>query len=103
MNKLLVGLTLSWTIAGCASSGGVSEESGKLVIYDCSNGESVSVRYLPEGQMAELLYRGDSIELQQQPSGSGFVYSDGPDSIRGKGDELVVEAGRKVPLRCQAR
>ncbi len=103
MNKLLVGLTLSWAISGCASSAGVDEERDRLAIYDCTNGESLSVRFLSDRQMAELLYRDESIELQQEPSGSGFLYSSGPSTIRGKGNELVVEIGRMIPLRCQAR
>ena len=44
-----------------------------------------------------------TIELQQQPSGSGFIYSNGPNTIRGKGNDLTVEIGRMVPIQCKAR
>ncbi|MGE5621895.1 MAG: MliC family protein [Bacillota bacterium] len=43
------------------------------------------------------------LELRQQISGSGFIYSDGSTVVRGKGDELTVEAGRMAPVRCVAR
>ena len=55
------------------------------------------------GERAVLLRHGQAIELHQQPSGSGFVYSNGPNTIRGKGDELRVEIGRMVPMLCTAR
>lgn len=50
-----------------------------------------------------LVRNGETMELQQQPSGSGFVYSNGPTKIRGKGDDLTVEIGRMVPLQCKAK
>jgi len=43
------------------------------------------------------------ISLPQQPSGSGFIYSNGPNTIRGKGNALTVEIGRMLPIQCQAR
>lgn len=49
-----------------------------------------------------LVRGGRTLELQQQPSGSGFIYSNGPNTVRGKGDELVLEIGRMAPIRCLA-
>ncbi|MET0028968.1 MAG: MliC family protein [Candidatus Thiodiazotropha sp.] len=104
MKKLIFVMLISWVFVGCAApEGNNSENHDRLVIYDCTNGESLSVRFLPERQSAELLRHGVSIDLQQKPSGSGFVYSNGPNTIRGKGADLVVEIGRMIPLRCQAR
>lgn len=73
------------------------------VAYTCSNGETIAVRFFPANGVAVLVRNGQTIELQQQPSGSGFAYSNGPNTVRGKGDELTVEIGRMVPLRCTAR
>ena len=42
------------------------------------------------------------IDLAQQRSASGFIYSNGPNTIRGKGDALTIEIGRMVPIQCQA-
>jgi membrane-bound inhibitor of C-type lysozyme len=46
--------------------------------------------------------QSNAIELQQMPSASGFVYSNGPNTVRGKGNELTVEIGRMVPIQCVA-
>jgi len=73
------------------------------VAFDCTNGESLNVRFLPAQRLAFLTRNGSTLELPQQPSGSGFIYSNGPNTIRGKGDELIVEIGRMVPLQCNAR
>ncbi|MET0091776.1 MAG: MliC family protein [Candidatus Thiodiazotropha sp.] len=104
MCKLITVMILSSVLVGCATVENHEKEShARLVLYDCTNGESLSVRYLSSEQSADLLHRGVSFQMKQQPSGSGFVYSSGPNTIRGKGDDLVVEIGRMVPLRCQAR
>ena len=73
------------------------------VFFSCGNGESVAVRFFPAQGVAVLVRDGQTIELQQQPSGSGFIYSNGPNTIRGKGDDLTVEIGRMVPVQCKAR
>ncbi len=72
------------------------------VDFACSNGETISVRYQRDPDVAILMRNGDAIELRQQRSGSGFIYSNGPNTIRGKGDDLTVEIGRMVPLQCHA-
>ncbi|MGY1459591.1 MULTISPECIES: MliC family protein [unclassified Luteimonas] len=72
------------------------------VAFSCDNGESLSVRFHAAQERAVLLRNGDAIELAQQPSASGFVYSNGPNTIRGKGDDLTVEIGRMVPIQCKA-
>ena len=43
------------------------------------------------------------MELQQQRTGSGFLYSNGPTSVRGKGNELILQDGRSAPIRCKTR
>ena len=60
------------------------------------------MRFFPRQGVAVLVRHGMPIELQQQPSGSGFVYSNGPNTVRGKGDEITIEIGRMVPLACKA-
>ena len=72
------------------------------VRFICANKEEVEMRFFPRQGVAVLVRHGRPIELQQQPSASGFVYSSGPNTVRGKGDELIVEIGRTVPLKCKA-
>jgi membrane-bound inhibitor of C-type lysozyme len=43
------------------------------------------------------------MELQQQQAASGFNYSSGPITVRGKGDDLIIENGAMAPLKCHAR
>lgn len=72
------------------------------VAYRCANGEQLALRFFPAQGVATLVRGGKTMELQQRPAASGFVYSNGPNTVRGKGQELTLEIGRMVPIRCQA-
>ena len=74
----------------------------RQVRFVCSNGEEVEMRFLPPQDAAVLVRHGMPIELQRQRSATGFVYSNGPNTVRSKGDELTVEIGRMAPLQCKA-
>jgi membrane-bound inhibitor of C-type lysozyme len=63
----------------------------------------VEVRYSAAESVATLVRAGSAIALKQQTSASGFIYSNGPNTIRGQGDELRVEIGRMAPIMCQAQ
>lgn len=73
------------------------------VMFSCDNDESLSVRFLPDQEIATLIRGMDAIDLPRQPSASGFMYSDGATTIRGKGDELTVETEGSDPLQCAAQ
>lgn len=73
------------------------------VDFVCDQGEKLSVRFFPQHGVAVLVRHGKTIELQQQPSGSGFIYSNGPNTIRGKGSALRVEIGRMRAIECEAK
>lgn len=73
------------------------------VAFTCSNGTELSVRFFPAQGVAVLVREGQTTELQQAPSGSGFVYASRTTTIRGKGDDLTVEIGRMAPLQCKAK
>jgi membrane-bound inhibitor of C-type lysozyme len=75
----------------------------RRVRYTCSTGEEVEMRFFPLQGVGVLVRNGEPIELQPMPTASGFIYSNGPITVRGKGAELVVEVGRMVPIKCQAR
>jgi len=95
---------LSLFLLGCTSLTGQAEPTGeRRVGFTCDNGEEVEVRFFPLQGVAVLVRHGKTIELQQQPSGSGFIYSNGPNTLRGKGDEIMIEIGRMVPIKCTAR
>lgn len=91
-------------VFGCATPGIHGEPTGeRRVRYLCENGETLEMRFFPLQGVGVLVRDGKPMELQQQPAASGFLYSNGPNSVRGKGDELMLEIGRRVPIRCQAR
>ena len=84
------------------ASGCERPEVERHMKFACDNTEQVEVTFKPQTGSAVLLRNGDLMELRQQPAASGFHYSNGPYAIRGKGDELIVEVGRMVPLQCKA-
>ena len=89
--------------AGCAVPPHGEPTGERRVSFACSNGEEVEMRFFPAQGVAVLVRNARTIELQQQPAASGFVYSNGPNTVRGKGKELTVEIGRMVPFQCYAR
>lgn len=90
--------------AGCAGPQNAGEVAGeRKVRYACSQGEDVEMRFYTGREMAVLERGGNAVQLHQQPSGSGFAYTNGPTTVRGQGDEITVEIGRMAPLKCQAR
>ncbi len=101
----LIALSLSAVaMLGCAASKQAPEPERVLhVPFVCEAGVRLTMHFFPERGTAVLVYEGRSIELQQQPSGSGFAYGSGPYSVRGKGDELSVQVGRRAPLKCTAQ
>ena len=102
----MFGIPMCLLVMGCASTPGVTRDNSpddREVSFSCMNGETLSVRFSPAQGVAVLVRNGNNIELQQQPTGSGFLYSNGPNTIRGKGDELMLEIGRMVPVPCKAR
>jgi len=99
--KVIATAILVVLASGCTTSA-IQDPSpnAREVTYLCTNGESLSVRF-PRDQHLAILTRNDqSIELSQQLSGSGFIYSSGSTTIRGKGDSLTVEIGRTPPIQC---
>jgi hypothetical protein len=73
------------------------------VTYDCANGESVSVRFPTGNGNAVLTRHGQTIELRWRASSQGFIFSDGPNTIRGKDAEMMLEIGSEVPVSCQSK
>ena len=72
------------------------------VSFTCANDESLSVRFRQAQGVAILMRQGVSVELPQEPSGSGFTYSNGANTLRGKGNDLTVESEHLPPIQCKA-
>lgn len=74
----------------------------RRVSFSCENGEEIEVRFFALQGVAVLVRQGETHELQQQRMASGFYYTNGPMSVRGQGDELRLEIGRRAPIQCRA-
>jgi len=73
------------------------------ISFTCDRGDPVQVRFFKNKEVAILIRDRKATELQQEPSGSGFNYSNGPTSILGKGNDLMVQFGRMAPMNCIAQ
>jgi membrane-bound inhibitor of C-type lysozyme len=71
--------------------------------FTCDNGEELQVVFFKTLQIADLIRNKKGMELRLQPSGSGFQYSNGMQTIRGKGDDLTIEVADRAPLQCKAQ
>ena len=101
-STVLIGLMACLAAACSSTPRKPNEVLERQVRFVCSHGEEIEMRFFPSEGVAVLVLNGLPIELKQQPSGSGFIYSNGPNTVRGKGDELTAEVGRTVPLQCKA-
>lgn len=88
--------------AKAASDAGLPVTPQTRTTFKCDNDETIEVRFFPEQGVAVLVRNGQNAELQQQPVASGFGYSDGQTTLRGKGSELKLDAGTAPTLTCRA-
>jgi membrane-bound inhibitor of C-type lysozyme len=100
MSIVLITLIAAAAAAGCAGRSRETVPAELPVHFTCTNGDALDVTFVPARRVAVLIRNDKPVDLAQQPAASGFVYSNGPNTIRGKGDELIVEIGRMVPLQC---
>ena len=88
--------------SGCATTEPMGEPTGDTrATYRCDDGSSVEMRFFPLQGVGVLVRNGQPMELQQVPVASGFRYSNGPHTVRGKDAELIIEIGRMAPIRCE--
>lgn len=104
MRVPLIATLLLPLAAGCVAPTHQGEATAeRRVRFACANGEEIEMRFFPLQGVGVLVRHDKPVELQQMPSASGFVYSNGPITVRGKGDELSMEIGRMVPIACRSR
>jgi membrane-bound inhibitor of C-type lysozyme len=99
----LCGCTTTHTQDEPSSSGETYPANASRARYACEGGQSIEVRFFIREGRAVLVRDEKRMELQQQRTGSGFLYSNGPTSVRGKGNELILQDGRSAPIRCKTR
>lgn len=79
--------------------------SNKVIsIYQCQpDNKEVEVRYFPTQGVAVLVLDGQNHELHDHVTASGFWYTNGKYTVRGKGHEIRLEIGRMAPIQCQEK
>jgi membrane-bound inhibitor of C-type lysozyme len=85
-----------------AAAAGVPATQQTRASFKCDNDETIEVRFFPDQGIAVLVRGGQNVELQGEPVASGFAYSNGQTSIRGKGEELQMTVGMMAPTKCTA-
>lgn len=100
--RFVTPVILALLLTGCGDNTRQETDPVRKVLFRCDNGQSALVRFYTREERADLLYDGQVTELQQQRTASGFHYTNARTGIRGKGDELLLEIGRRAPVRCRA-
>lgn len=76
------------------------------VSYSCNEGIPLIVTFVEQGNRSFALYSHDSgpnIRVDAQRTGSGFAYSNGFHTLRGKGKQISLIEGGKELDRCTSR
>lgn len=95
--------------AGCGGGGPLTqgdrvERPGERVVeLSCRDGQQVLMRFYEGRGAADLTRQGRTIRLEQQTSGSGFVYSDGRNTVRGRGRDVTLELDGTGRIRCRSQ
>lgn len=101
MNRVLALTSLSVVLASCSSpTATLKDAEAKTVEYNCDNGQQVTLHFPANSATALLERLGNKIPLTRQDSDSGFVFSNGPNTVKGNDQEIRVEIGRMMPIRC---
>ena len=109
MKKMVLlgsGVVAALLMTGCASSPPVMEMASggeHSMQFACGNGDRVEMQFLPEQGMGVLVRNGRTVGLPAQPTDSGYAYSNGPTTVRGKGNEMTIQIGFMTPIWCRGR
>jgi hypothetical protein len=68
----------------------------------CRDGEQIGMRVLDAPGIALLSRRGATMELKLQSTESGYIYSNGPTTVRSKGRDLRLEMQGMEPIECRS-
>lgn len=84
-----------------AAKAGMPATKQTRTSFKCDNDETIEVRFFPDQGIAVLVRGGQNTELNQEPTASGFKYSNGQTIIQGKGDELTLNVGMMATATCK--
>lgn len=106
MTRALILIVTTFFLSACSTSDplvSAQQESYYSVekkFYECVNANPIEVRFFPNHGVAVLVLNSQTHELQQQQTENGFWYSNQLYSIRGSGNDLRLEIGRRMPITC---
>lgn len=86
-----------------AAAAGLPATRQSRTTFACDNDETIEVRFFPDQGIAVLVRGGQNVELNGEPVASGFKYTNGQTTIRGKGDELMLNVGMMATAKCKAK
>lgn len=86
-------------LASCASVPAPDARRTEPTRFLCDRGEQIAIIF--EDREAVLSHGAGSVRLRQQPVGSGFLYVDGGQLIRGKGAELTWTKSDGISIACR--
>lgn len=105
---LTVALIVSSLLTGCGAPPSTAPEANyntdaqdntpPAILFHCERDKTILITFHSEQALLDI--DNTEIRLPQQPAASGFYYSNGKYSVRGKGDKLTLEIGRMAPLEC---
>ncbi len=81
------------------SLGPQSQTSPQTYVYECSDGTRFTARI--EGEKIWLFLPNQTLSLPHVPSGSGAKYREGVIMFWSKGDEAMLEVGKKRHVHCK--
>ncbi|MEG3768520.1 MliC family protein [Alteromonas sp. 14N.309.X.WAT.G.H12] len=80
-----------------------NEEAVIQVDFACSADVTFHVQFYQQQPLAVLTWNNADIRLTEQPSGSGFIYSNDTITLRGKGNEATLTFADMPPFHCRAK
>jgi membrane-bound inhibitor of C-type lysozyme len=124
INRLLITLlgVSALALAACSTTTSNKTQSDNIhVVYQCERGSVLNVSFVERGYTtihggkhykrrfhekpsAAIVNIGDNqtLTLIQEVSGSGFKYTNGRYTLRGKGNEAIWTVGRMADEHCVA-
>lgn len=79
-----------------------SADEPNIVIYQCEQGiGEIEMHFYPTQEFSLLMLDGISHKLTEERAASGFWYTNGKYTFRGKGQTGWLEIGRRAPIDCR--
>ena len=105
MEKVVAIVIATASLSGCMAThhvitrAGADEPTARHVVFVCDKGQTITVDF-SEGQ-ALLEVDSLSVQLAQQPTGSGIHYQGGGHDLRGKGPDMTWTDGAGTVHQCR--